>query len=73
MVARELSDGEHIKPDKGSYNGIGRLIFTVQASLEQNCYAAVLRIREYMGWLALLGLHLILTGFGRIHLQRRPL
>lgn len=23
MVARELSDGEHIKPDHGSYNGIG--------------------------------------------------
>lgn len=27
MVARELSDGEHIKPDKGSHNGIGRSHF----------------------------------------------
>ena len=27
MVARELSDGEHIKPDKGSYGGIGRSHF----------------------------------------------
>lgn len=27
MVARELSDGQHIKPDEGNYNGIGRSHF----------------------------------------------
>lgn len=57
MVERELSDGEHIKPEKGSYHGIGHSHFHTAAELRTELYDCgfiTTRIHGVVGaaWLA---------------------
>lgn len=40
MVSRELADGEHIKPESGSYRGMGRSHFHSPSELESEISAA---------------------------------